>query len=95
MVILIREFQSPDDEMKKIVLKVVKQCAGTEGVTPAYVRDSILPEFFRNYWVRRSASAFGCCSSTYLTSVRSGSRPTQLQAGRRDDGRARIEGWRL
>jgi len=26
MVILIREFQSPDEEMKKIVLKVVKQC---------------------------------------------------------------------
>ena len=29
MVILIREFQSPDEEMKKIVLKVVKQCCST------------------------------------------------------------------
>ena len=28
MVILIREFQTPDEEMKKIVLKVVKQCGG-------------------------------------------------------------------
>ena len=26
MIILIREFASPDEEMKKIVLKVVKQC---------------------------------------------------------------------
>ena len=31
MPILIREFQSPDEEMKKIILKVVKQCAATDG----------------------------------------------------------------
>lgn len=55
MTILIREFQSPDEEMKKIVLKVVKQCVSTEGVQPAYVRESILPEFFRHFWVRRMA----------------------------------------
>lgn len=34
MVVLIREFQTPDEEMKKIVLKVVKQCVGTEGTPP-------------------------------------------------------------
>ncbi|KAG0332827.1 Splicing factor 3B subunit 1 [Podila horticola] len=55
MVILIREFQSPDEEMKKIVLKVVKQCAGTDGVTPQYIKEEILPEFFKNFWVRRMA----------------------------------------
>ncbi|GAA5880064.1 hypothetical protein JCM1840_007144 [Sporobolomyces johnsonii] len=55
MVILIREFQSPDEEMKKIVLKVVKQCAATDGVQPQYVRDEILPEFFKNFLVRRMA----------------------------------------
>lgn len=55
MVILIREFQSPDEEMKKIVLKVVKQCVSTEGVDPAYVKERILPEFFRHFWVRRMA----------------------------------------
>ncbi|KAH9809439.1 splicing factor 3B subunit 1, partial [Melampsora americana] len=47
-VILIREFQSPDEEMKKIVLKVVKQCSATDGV-------EILPQFFANFWVRRMA----------------------------------------
>ncbi|KAF9977275.1 Splicing factor 3B subunit 1 [Actinomortierella ambigua] len=52
---LIREFQSPDEEMKKIVLKVVKQCAGTDGVTPQYIKEEILPEFFKNFWVRRMA----------------------------------------
>ncbi|KAI5683523.1 hypothetical protein M9H77_04751 [Catharanthus roseus] len=55
MHILIREFQSPDEEMKKIVLKVVKQCVSTEGVEPDYIRNDILPEFFRNFWVRRMA----------------------------------------
>merc|ERR1719163_41786 len=55
MLILIREFQSPDEEMKKIVLKVVKQCVATEGVQAAYVRAEILPEFFKNFWVRRMA----------------------------------------
>lgn len=55
MVILIREFQTPDEEMKKIVLKVVKQCVSTDGVEPEYIRAEILPEFFRNFWVRRMA----------------------------------------
>lgn len=55
MLILIREFQSSDEGMKKIVLKVVKQCAGTEGVTAAYLRSDVLPEFFKHFWVRRMA----------------------------------------
>lgn len=52
---LIREFQSPDEEMKKIVLKVVKQCAATDGVTPEYIKTRILPDFFKHFWVRRMA----------------------------------------
>ena len=92
MVILIREFQSPDEEMKKIVLKVrarrplcplgprvkvptthpfpprllsfghavppfqvVKQCSATDGVEPQYIRETILPDFFKAFWVRRMA----------------------------------------
>eukprot|EP00953_Heterococcus_sp_UTEX-ZZ885_P003698 2510-Heterococcus_DN1.PRE.1 len=41
--------------MKKIVLKVVKQCVGTDGVEAAYVHETVLPEFFANFWVRRMA----------------------------------------
>lgn len=41
--------------MKKIVLKVVKQCVATDGVEPAYVKEEILPEYFRAFWVRRMA----------------------------------------
>ena len=47
--------QSPDEEMKKIVLKVVQQCVATEGVEPEYIKKEILPPFFSNFWVRRMA----------------------------------------
>lgn len=55
MPILLREFHSPDEEMKKIVLKVIKQCVSTVGVEPEYIRKEILPEFFKNFWIRRMA----------------------------------------
>ncbi|CAG5089454.1 Similar to sf3b1: Splicing factor 3B subunit 1 (Xenopus laevis) [Cotesia congregata] len=55
MLILIREFQSPDEEMKKIVLKVVKQCCGTDGVEAQYIKDEILPHFFKHFWNHRMA----------------------------------------
>ncbi|KAH9828714.1 armadillo-type protein [Rhodofomes roseus] len=54
-IILIRDFQTSDEEMKKIVLKVVQQCAATEGVTPQYIKQDILPDFFKAFWVRRMA----------------------------------------
>jgi splicing factor 3B subunit 1 len=55
MPILLREFHSPDEEMKRIVLKVIQQCVATAGVEPEYIRTEILPEFFRNFWIRRMA----------------------------------------
>jgi len=55
MQVLIREFQSPDEEMKKIVLKVVKQCVSTDGVEADYIQNDILPKFFEHFWVRRMA----------------------------------------
>jgi splicing factor 3B subunit 1 len=55
MPVVLREFHSPDEEMKRIVLKVIQQCVATAGVEPEYIRKEILPEFFRNFWVRRMA----------------------------------------
>jgi len=55
MVILIREFNTPDEEMKKIVLGCIKSCAKTDGVTPQYLRQAVLPDFFRAFWIRRMA----------------------------------------
>jgi splicing factor 3B subunit 1 len=55
MPIVVREFQSEDDEMKKIVLKVLKQCVTTEGVSANYVREIVIMEFFKQFWTRRMA----------------------------------------
>ena len=55
MEILLREFASPDEEMKKVVLKVVSQCANTDGVTAAYLKEHVLADFFKSFWVRRMA----------------------------------------
>ena len=55
MEILLREFSSPDEEMKKVVLKVLSQCAGTDGVTAGYLKDRVLDDFFKSFWVRRMA----------------------------------------
>jgi splicing factor 3B subunit 1 len=55
MEILLREFSSPDDEMKKVVLKVISQCANTDGVTAVYLKENVLSDFFKSFWVRRMA----------------------------------------
>ena len=55
MKVLIREFGTQEDETKKIVLKVVKQCICAEGVEADYVRKTIVPEFFKAFWNRRMA----------------------------------------
>lgn len=54
--VLVREYSSPDDEMRRIVLKVVKQAVATEGVTAEYVRAELLPPFFPAFWDCRTAS---------------------------------------
>ena len=53
--VLKREFSSQDDEMKKIVLKVVKQAVATPRVKVINVREEITHEFFANFLVRRNA----------------------------------------
>ncbi|KAK8205579.1 U2 snRNP component prp10 [Zalaria obscura] len=55
MEILLREFSSPDEEMKKVVLKVLSQCANTNGVTAGYLKETVLDDFFKSFWVRRMA----------------------------------------
>jgi splicing factor 3B subunit 1 len=55
MIVLIREFQSPDDEMRKIVLKIVQQCIATEGVNSEYIKQNVIPSFFKYFWNQRMA----------------------------------------
>ena len=55
MGVLVREFASPDEAMKRVVMIVVKQCVSTEGVQSTYIRETILEPFFRNLWIRRTS----------------------------------------
>merc|ERR1711998_812885 len=55
VLVVLREFQTQDEEMKKIVLKVVKQCVAIDGVEPEYVRSEILQDFFKNFCQRKMA----------------------------------------
>jgi len=55
MPILVREFKSPDESTKKIVLRAVKQCATTNGVTAQFLRDEVVRPFFESFWIRRMA----------------------------------------
>jgi splicing factor 3B subunit 1 len=52
---LVDHFRTADEEMKKIVLKVIQQCVATEGVDFSYVQSEIVPKFFQFFWVRRMA----------------------------------------
>ena len=45
---MIREFQSPNEEMKKIVLKVMKQCVSIEEAKIDCNRNDIFFEFLKN-----------------------------------------------
>lgn len=53
---LVRQFESPDEEMRKIVLKVLKQVVSCKGIEAQYIREQVLEPYFRSFWVRRMAS---------------------------------------
>ncbi|PIA17878.1 U2 snRNP component prp10 [Coemansia reversa NRRL 1564] len=53
--VVVREFQSPDTQMRAVVLRVVQQCVATSGVSPSLVRTDVLPDFVRCFWARRAA----------------------------------------
>jgi splicing factor 3B subunit 1 len=55
MRVLLREFSSPDEEMRKTVLRVIQQCAATDGAEPRYLKTEVIPPFFKSFWVRRMA----------------------------------------
>ncbi|CAD8187639.1 unnamed protein product [Paramecium pentaurelia] len=54
--ILKNQFEIQEEEMKKIVLMVIKQCIQCAGIEAVYVRDQIMPEFFKYYWSKRTAT---------------------------------------
>ncbi|CCE61614.1 hypothetical protein TPHA_0A05400 [Tetrapisispora phaffii CBS 4417] len=55
MRIVQREFSSPDEEMKKAVLLILQKCSQIPSVTTAYLKEEIAPNFFKQFWTRRTA----------------------------------------
>lgn len=53
--VIIREFSSPDDELKRTVLLVIRQCSQTDGVSGTFLVSKVIPPFFSSFWIRRSA----------------------------------------
>lgn len=52
---LLREYASNDDEMTRTCLLVTARAVAADGVEASYVRDAMLPDFFRHFWSRRVA----------------------------------------
>lgn len=55
MLVLVRQFNTNEPEMKGIILKVVRQVLSTEGVDANFVRERVLPPFFEHLWDRRTS----------------------------------------
>ena len=53
--ILKRDFISPDENIRRVVLNVLKQCLLVNGIDYTYVKEEICNEFFVNFWNRRMA----------------------------------------
>ena len=53
---LVRQFETPDEEMRKIILKVLKQILGCEGIEANYIRKDVLEPYFKCFWVKRMAA---------------------------------------
>jgi splicing factor 3B subunit 1 len=50
-----RHFTTPEEELRRIIVKVVQQCVKSDGVSAQLVKETILQSFFTNLWVRRMA----------------------------------------
>jgi len=53
MTVVIGLFSTVEEEMKKVILRIVRQCITTKGVSKEYIVTEILPPFMREFWVRR------------------------------------------
>lgn len=61
MNVILREFESPEDETKRILLKVIKQCLDNKLIKPDFILEKILPNFWDNFWLRK------LCSDRYVS----------------------------
>ncbi|EAL42479.2 splicing factor 3B subunit 1, putative [Entamoeba histolytica HM-1:IMSS] len=53
--VVVREFKTSDEEMKKIVLKVIRQCLNVEIIGKETSKNNIAERFFESFWHRRNS----------------------------------------
>ena len=53
--ILKKDFISPDENIRRVILNVLKQCLLVNGIDYSYVKEEISSDFFSNFWNRRMA----------------------------------------
>ena len=69
MPILKREFSSNDEEIKRVVMSVLKQCCKSPGVDAKYIREEVLYEFISSFFDRRTATDkrnYKLCTNTTI-----------------------------
>ncbi|CBH18212.1 splicing factor 3B subunit 1, putative [Trypanosoma equiperdum] len=54
---LVNQFNTPDDEHRRVLLQVVRQCVSADGVTVDFIRNVILRPFFEGFWTIRRVAA--------------------------------------
>lgn len=52
---IVREFHSPDVEIRKIVLHTIGQISTSDGIEADYIVANVLPEFYKAFWNPRMA----------------------------------------
>lgn len=50
---LINLFSTPDDDLRRIVLRVVKQCLAPEGISAEFIRQYFISSFIDNFWTTK------------------------------------------
>ena len=53
--VLIRQFATPDPEVRRVVLKVVQQVVNSHGVPPEFIRTALLKSYFEGFWIRHAS----------------------------------------
>lgn len=52
---IVQQFRTNEEELRKIILKVLKQIISCNGVEANYIRKNLLQEYFDSFWIRRMA----------------------------------------
>lgn len=53
MNVVMVQFENPEEEMKRTLLKVIKQCLDNQEIKPSFVIEKMLSRFWDSFWIRK------------------------------------------